>query len=519
MRSSDLRPTSARPPLLPPLPLAALATAFMMVLSGALAQADDTLSVRARSGADIETMDPAFYSGNEEYNLDTIIFSKLVKFQPGSPEVELDAAESFEINDDGTEIRFTLREGIEFHHGYGEMTADDVKFSFERYLDPELDSPYAADWGTLREVEVTGRYSGVIHMDEAFAPLMTNTLPWTPGSILSKAAFEDRGEAIATRPVGSGPYQWSEWVPNQRIVLERFDGYYGEAPDFARIEVLPILDAQIAEFSFDMGELDATEISLESLARYEAEEDVAVEVLDTLRYHWVGFNQRQAPFDDLRVREAVRLVVDVDEILQGAYNDVPNRANTMLAPDILGHWEDAPVYTPDHERARELLAEAGYEGGFSTTITTDSVTYHQQGAAIVQQQLARIGIEANIDIVQDMYVTVSEENAPGLHYASFSAIMDPGYWFEWFTCGQVGQWNYWGWCNEEFDALKAQAEHTTDPAERADLYVRMQQIIDEDASAIWVTNGASVYVYRPAEVDPVFLAMYTQYQYWRNLTE
>ncbi len=88
MRSSDVRPTSARLPLL----LAALATAFMMVLSGALAQADDTLSVRARSGADIETMDPAFYSGNEEFNLDQIIFSKLVKFQPGSPEVQLDAA-------------------------------------------------------------------------------------------------------------------------------------------------------------------------------------------------------------------------------------------------------------------------------------------------------------------------------------------------------------------------------------------------------------------------------------------
>ncbi|MDZ7799311.1 MAG: ABC transporter substrate-binding protein [Trueperaceae bacterium] len=502
----------------PTRPLAvALLLLLALALSGAFAQADDTLTVRARSGADIETMDPAFYSGNEEYNLDQIVFSKLIRYAPGEPEYVLDAAEEFEISDDGTVVEFKLREGIQFHHGYGEMTAEDVKFSYERYLDEDLDSPYASDWGTLDRVEVTGRYSGRIILDEAYAPLLTATLPWTPGSILSQAAFEDRGEAIATQPVGSGPYVWSDWNPNQEIVLERFSEYFGEAPDFERIVVEPITDAQIAEFSFDTRELDATEISLESLDRYDDQEGVAVEVLDTLRYHWLGFNQRHEPFDDVRVREAVRYAVDVDEILQGAYNGVPNRADTMLAPSILGHWEDAPRYEPDLERARELLAEAGYPDGFSTTISTDNVTVHQQSATIVQQQLRRVGIEAEIDIVQDMYVTVSENNTPGLHYASFSAIIDPGYWFEWFKCDQMGQWNYWGWCNEEYDEIHAQASRTADPQERAELYVQLQQIIDEDVSAIWVTNGASVYVYRPDQIDPVFLAMYAQYQYWENL--
>lgn len=505
-------------------PLVRLAFVALLALglgAGTVAIADnhDVLSVRARNGADIETMDPAFYAGNEEYNIDQILYSKLVRYVPGEPELELDAAEEFEVSDDGTVVEFTLREGIQFHHGYGEMTAEDVKFSYERYLDEELDSPYASDWATLEEVEVTGRYSGRIILSEPFAPLLSSTLPWTPGSILSQAAFEDRGDAIATRPVGSGPYQWSEWVPNQRVLLERFDDYYGEAPDFRAIEIEPILDAQIAEFSFDTRELDSTEISLESIDRYQDQEDVVVNVLDTLRYHWVGFNQRHEPFDDRTVREAVRYAIDVDEILAGAYNGVPNRANTMLAPSILGHWEDAPAYEPDLERARELLAEAGYPDGFSTTITTDSVAYHQQAAAIVQQQLRRIGIEAEINIVQDMYVTVSEENTPGMHYASFSAIIDPGYWFEWFTCDQMGQWNYWGWCNEEYDRLKDEAARTVDPEERADLYVQMQQIIDEEVPAIWVTNGASLYVHREGELEPVFLAMYTQYHYWENLQE
>jgi peptide/nickel transport system substrate-binding protein len=494
--------------------------ALALLLNVPLAAAQgDTLSVRARNGADIDTMDPAFYVGNEENNIDLAIYSKLLRFGPGGSELVPDAAEWVELSDDGTVLEFRLREGIQFHHGYGEMTAEDVKFSFERFIDEDLDSPYAAEWATLDRVEVTGRYTGRVILNEVYAPLLSNTVPFNTGSIISRAAFEERGDRFATQPVGSGPYFWASWEPNQRIVLERFDDYYDEAPDFARIEIVPIIDPQIAEFSFDAGELDATEISLDSFGRYQNQPDAVLEVLDTLRYHWLGFNVSEEPFDDARVREAVRYVVDVDEVLAGAYNSVPNRANTMLAPDLLGYWEDAPEYQPDLEHARELLAEAGYPDGFRTTLVTDDVTQHQQSAAIVQQQLRRIGIDADIEIVQDMFETIGQGSRPGLHYASFSAVLDPGYWFEWFTCDQVGQWNYWEWCNDEYDRLKNEAGRTADPEERAERYVRMQQIIDEDITAIWVTNGASVYVHREGELEPVFLAMYAQYPYWRQLEE
>jgi peptide/nickel transport system substrate-binding protein len=503
-----------------PRPLRHLVTLGLVVLMASLAaplafaQSDETLTVRARNGADIDTMDPAFYQGNEENNIDLVLYSKLLRYEPNSTDVVLDAAESIELSEDGLSIDFTLREGIQFHHGYGEMTAEDVEFSLERFIDPEVDSPYGSDWDRLVDVEVTGRYTGTIHLDDVHAPVLSSTLPFNTGSILSKAAFEERGDRFATQPVGSGPYYWSSWTPNQRIVLERFDPYYDEAPYFATIEILPILDPLIAEFSFDAGELDATEISLDSVGRYEEREGVTVNVLDTLRYHWLSYNMRHAPFDDIRVREAIRYTVDVDEILTGAYNDVPNRANTMLAPDILGHWDDAPAYQPDLERARELLAEAGYPDGFETTIITDDVPYHQQAAAIVQQQLRRVGIDAEIRIVQNMFDEIGEGDEQGLHYASFSAIIDPGYWFEWFTCDQIGAWNYWSWCNEEYDQLKDEAARTAEPDERAERYVRMQQLIDEDVAAIWVTNGASVYVHETGELDPAFLAMYAQYQYW-----
>src|SRR5690625_946373 len=338
----------------------ALALSVALLTAGAaLAQDGGELRVRARSGEDIDTMDPAFYIGNEEYNVDLAIYSKLVRYLPDSAEIELDAAESLDISDDGTVIEFELKEGIQFHHGYGEMTAEDVKFSFERFIDEDNPSPYASDWGSLDHVEVTGTYSGRIILTEPYAPLLSSTLPWSPGSIISKAAYEERGERFALDPVGSGPYYWSQWNPNQELVLERFDDYYGEPPDFARLVIVPVLDPQIAEFSFDAGELDATEVSLDSIARYEADPDVTVDVLAGLRYHFLGINVEDEPFDDIRVREAVRYAVNIDEILAGAYNGVPDRANTMLAPSVLGHWADAPEYQQDLERARELLAEAG----------------------------------------------------------------------------------------------------------------------------------------------------------------
>lgn len=496
-----------------------LALVALLVSASALAVSDATLTVRARNGVDIDTMDPAFYRGNEEFNLDLSIYSKLMRFAPGSTELELDAAEWVELSDDGTVLEFRLREGIQFHHGYGEMTAEDVKFSFERIADPENDSPYASEWSALVEVEVIDRYSGRIVLDDVYAPLLSSSIPFTTGSIVSKAAFEDLGEQFATRPVGSGPYYWADWQPNQRIVLERFDDYYGEASSFQTIEVLPIIDTLIAEFSFDVGELSSTEVSLESVERYLADDSVVVNVLDTLRYHWIGFNVQAAPFDDVRVREAVRHAVDVDEIITGAYNDVPNRANTMLAPDILGYWADAPEYQPDLERARALLAEAGYEGGFRTTLITDDNPVHQQAATIVQQQLRRVGIEADIQIVQSMYEDIGQGGAEGMHYASFSAVLDPGYWFEWFSCDQIGRWNYWHWCNPEYDALKDEAARTAEPEARAERYVRMQQLIDEDVPAIWVTNGASIYVHRADELMPSFVAMYAQYHYWTDLRE
>lgn len=490
-----------------------LVISFTMMFGGS-AIAEDVLRTRARNGADIVTLDPAHMIGNEEDNIGMAIYSRLVEFDPENPsELQMDAAKEFEVSDDGLEIYFELKEGIQFHDGYGELTAEDVKFSYERLVDPEVDAAYADDFATLEEVEVIDEYSGRIILSDPFPGLLTRTLPLLRGSILSKEAFEDIGaEEFATNPIGSGPYQFESWEPGDKIVLTRHEDYYGELPDFERIEIFPITEEPASEVAFDTGELNETRISLESIERYEGQDDVRLEELELLRFEWIGFNHQHPPFDDVRVRRAMKYAIDVDEIIQGAFHGATERADTLIHPDVLGHWEDSPVYEQDLEKARELLEEAGYEDGFDTEIATVAVPTNLNSTQIAQFHLTQIGVNANINILDDgeSFEVLSDIERPGMHYGSFTLNPDPGYWTEWFTEAQIEGWNFMHWENEEFNELHREANITTDPEERAEKYVRMQEIMDEDAVFVPISYDAGVHVVRD-HIDPCYLFHYTLY--------
>ncbi|MEF8799164.1 MAG: ABC transporter substrate-binding protein, partial [Candidatus Bipolaricaulota bacterium] len=489
----------------------------LLVVSGFLALAaddGDVLRVRSRKGQDITNMDPAFHLGDEEYNINLAIFSRLMKYKPGSQELKLDAAKSVDVSENGKVVTFELKKGIQFHEGYGELTAEDVKFSYERIIDPENDSPYKSSWKTLNYVAVTGKYSGVLVFSEPLASLFTTSIPYTAGAIISKKAYEDLGDEFVTHPIGSGPYRWKSWTPNQKIVLERFEDYYGEKPEFETIELMTIENDKSAEMAFDRGELDDTSISLTSVGRYENKEGVNVHQLTNLRYHWVGFNVQAEPFNDIKVRKAIRYAIDTDEIVEGAYNDVPEVNNCMLPEEMVGSWEDCPDYEQDIEKARQLLEEAGYPNGFETNIICGGPDYHALSAQIIQQQLKQVGIKIKIKEVENVYETLKKQ-PPAMHYWSFSLNLNPGYWFEWFTCDQVGKWNGPAWCNEEYDKLLDESATTLDQDLRTNNFVKMQKIMHEEVPLVFVTNGAKIHVTKPG-IEPSYLAQYSQYEYFEK---
>ncbi len=497
-----------------------LTLAVILVMAGSyvtLADAHQVLRTRARNGMDISTLDPAHMIGNEEDNIGMAIYSRLIELDPANPsQYKMDLAEVFEMNEAGTEIYFELKEGIQFHRGYGELTAEDVKFSYERLVDPEVEAAYADDFATLDRVEVIDNYSGRIILSDVFPGIMTRTLPLLRGSIVSKEAFEDIGaERFATNPIGSGPYMFEEWQPGERIILTRNEDYYRDLPDFERVEIYPIVEEEAAEVAFDTGELNETRISLDSIDRYENEDDVVVHELDMLRFIWIGFNHQLPPFDDIRVREAMRYAIDVDEIIEGAFRGATERANTLLPPGILGHWADAPAYQKDTERARELLAEAGYEDGFTTKIASYPITTELTTTQIAQYHLTQIGVRPDIELVEggQGYQTLRQIDRPGMHVASYTLNPDPGYWTEWYTNNQIGSWNYMHWENDVFQEIHDRANLEPDRDQRAELYVEMQEIMDEDVVFIPISYDIGVHASRDY-IHPTYLYHYSLYQYF-----
>ena len=179
-------------------------------------------TLRTRTYADIRSMDPAFSQGVVDEEIHAAIYNKLIQYKPGREwGWQLDAAAMIE-QVDPTHIKFALRDDIGFTNGHGAMTAEDVKFSFERIVDDATESPNKPDMGPLSHVEVTGEREGTIVLNEPFAPLWTIALPYITGNIVSKAATEAAGGRIGADPVAeSGPYLRASWSPKEKTVLKR----------------------------------------------------------------------------------------------------------------------------------------------------------------------------------------------------------------------------------------------------------------------------------------------------------
>jgi peptide/nickel transport system substrate-binding protein len=449
-------------------------------------------------GSNIPSVDPAYMVGGETLIID-IVFSGLVIQKPNSYEWTPDLAESIEQSEDGKEISFKLREGVQWQKGYGEVTTEDVKFSFERIADPAKESPYATDWLTLDHVEIIDKYNGKIILTEPFAPLWTSTLPVNSGRIVCKKHIEEVGDASLT-PVGSGPYIFDELIPDQKVILKRNPDYYGEQPYFDEIHHFIIEDNQAAEVALEAGEIDYTSISLASIKQFESNPNFIVDKRPGLFYSWVGLNVENPKLQDINVRQAIRYGIDPNQILAAAYFGEAERGNAMIPPGLIGDWTDAPQYERDVEKAKEYLAKAGLES-LDLEIISGQTAESKIWAEVIQQNLAEVGINVTINQLDasSAWQAGFGDNGKNLELFSmtFSMYPDPSWATMWFTCDQVGVWNWQRYCNEEFDQLHLAAVMELDPQKRNDMYIRMQEIIDEAVDMIWITHGVDVVAYKP----------------------
>jgi peptide/nickel transport system substrate-binding protein len=468
--------------------------------NAAQAQAAPRTNITVRIDRDLEVLDPSARTGPWDGNVVRTVFQRLLKQKPNSAELENDAAA--EVNQTSpTIVEFRLKPGQMFTDGFGEMTAEDVKFSFERIgLPPQgRESIYRGDWVNLERVEVTGQYTGKIVLSRPRANLFNIALGDVSGCIVSKRAVEQRGAEHNTKPVGSGPYQVVSMERQRGATLRRNPAYQGARAGFDEIGIRFISDPRTTDLALRAGELDFAILPPSVAEPLRSVQGLTVTEQPSLAYLWVGMNTEKAPLNDLRVRQAIRLGLDVDQMLLAGYNGKAPRLNTVLPPQVVGHWRDAPVYRRNVAEARRLLQEAGATNLRLKLLILNQPIY-QSMALVARALLQEIGVAVEVDSQEGGTYWTAGRGDTGrnldLFLLRFNGKHDPNFILQWFVSGQIGTWNWQRWANPEFDRLFNEAAGELDPARRAQMVIEAQRLMDQSAAFVWLTNEVNFLVHR-----------------------
>lgn len=466
-----------------------------------LAQDGDVLKVRME--ADIQVLDPGYMIGGAETTVQFACLPRLaIPVRDASGNWGWSPSDYVEkiAQDDPTHISFILKPGLMWSGGLGEVTADDVKFSLERILK----SDWATRWPTLDKVEVKDKYSGVIVLKQAYAATFQVGVSSEQGTILPKAAVEKLPDMKFTTelPAQCGPYMLAEWTPKQKIVLKANPDWAGAKPAFAEVQFINIEDTSAAELAFEAGEVAITAILPATAARYLKEPPKGAKIANQPGpyYTWIGMNTGHEKLKDIRVRKAIQRAIDVNSILDAAFGGTAPLAHGVVPLGITGHRE-ASKYSYNPDEARALLAEAGVSG-LELEFKTLNEAYRVTAAQIVQANLADVGITLTITPVDSgpfwnlgLESKGEDWKTLQMYWMRFRTSPEPSDALQWFVKSQVGVWNWERWSDPEFEDLWAKGLAEIDTAKRNDIYLRMQEIMEDTGAYVWITHDPLNYAH------------------------
>ncbi len=429
---------------------------------------------------DIKTLDP--HAANDGYSARVFnqIYDPLMK-QTADLEVAPALAESWEFKSD-TEIIFYIRKGVKFHNG-DELKASDVKFSIDRMVaSPSVKSYF----DKITEVTVIDDYTVSVKTSEPYAPLMFN-LAGTYGSIVSEKAITEAGDKYNENPIGTGPMKFKEWAANDHVTVVRNDDYWRGTPKATSITIRVIPEDSSRTIALQAGDVDFLQATpAVDVARIMEDDSLKTETYLSQSAQYIGFNCKKAPFDNVKVRQALNYAVDrqtiVDVVLEGKGQVI----STVLAPDMPGANNEIDYYPYDVEKAKSLLAEAGYPDGFTASIMVYGDANNKIGQ-LVQSDFAKIGVELNVELTEFgamlEYLNLGEHD---MYTLSYGAAGNPDSTFSNVYHGSSssasGNRSYYS--NPEVDKLIDEARVTMEWEDREPIYQKVQELIMQDAPII-----------------------------------
>jgi len=388
-------------------------------------------------------------------------------------------ASGWEQVDDVT-LTFTLRPNVKFHNGRL-MTSDDVKKSIEHAMAPESLSVYAKEMSVISAIE-TPAPDVVVFTTSAPSSGFIHSL--TRMAIIPMEVIEAQGD-MKTNPVGCGPFKLKEWKSGESIEVERFADYWDpEAPRLDGIIFRFIPDERSTLASLEAGEIHAFRgfgnASFEQMSGRDAE-GIHVKAYPSLDWGYLAFNHTRAPFDDVRVRQAISLALDREMFNEVAHNNISTLSSFPIAIDSPSYPKD--LEQPRNvEQAKALLAEAGLEGGFPSRILVSSFPLEQPYGVLLQAQLAEIGIQLEIEELElgEFLTRVFTDKDFDMTMLSDAGSPDPTTFLNSYYLSDGGA-NISGYNSATMDDLITRASSTYDEATRGDLLRQIYELMIEDA--------------------------------------
>ncbi len=462
---------------------------WLLVIGIAGWAAGDTLVVGLNQ--DAITLDPANHRDRVTETVIRNMYDGLLTRTTGM-ELEAELAESWEQLST-TEWIFHIRQDVKWHDGEP-FTAEDVKFTIDRLVKEGMingeTSPRKSLLGSVTGAELVDEYTVKLILDSPMPHLLA-FLPFQ--EMVAKHYVEEVGDDyLAEHPMGTGPFKFVRWDKGSQIVMERFDDYYGGAPGIAPVspaqittvifKVIPETSSRIA--ALQAGEVDIiTDIPADLIGQIEADANSEVAMCNGTRSYFIGMNVNAAPFDDVRVRQAMNYAINMSQIVEVMYSGLATRIPTILSPNAIGYADLAP-YPYDPTKAKDLLEQAGYTGGFSVVIDVED--FQRDVAEAYAQMLREVGIDASVQVWE--WGVLLPELLAGKRAMWLqdwgNGSMDPmGIFIPKLGAGERG--NYTGYSNKVLDLLFSLSTITLDSQERLHCFIEGQKIVYEECPMVW----------------------------------
>lgn len=459
------------------------------------------------------TLDPGNLSLTADFKLCRQIYEPLYKLDNDGNEIAVLATE-YSVSDDQLTWNFKLREGVKFHNG-DPLTTQDVAYSLNRCMESAYMQTYAEPLESVTAIDDT---TVEIKLKAPFSPLIEN-LSYL-GVVSQKFAEENMDDQglLGFNTCGTGPYMHKESTPDVSVTLASNPDYWDGEPSIKTLNFELITDASTALTAFEAGELDIVAVPSASWEEVSSNDAYASDAPLTNHCLYLMFNTQQAPFDNQKLRQAIAYAIDRQAIIDMAMDGLAEPASTLATPYMFGYQEEHPSYEYDPEKAKELLAEAGYPDGLDIgSLKTMGGTYFEKVMQVVQGQLQAIGITSQIEGM-DGNALVSDCISGNFGLANMGQSMTQDYDFlkSYFCKDYIDGLNMARYQNDEVDALFTEGASTVDKDARMATYTKIEEITQDACAYVPLYNMQNTVAWnKDLNYDPSILITYYKDITWK----